>query len=219
MNRAVTGPVAVDVTARLRRVPRPPAVLPAERAGALSRRQTQILDELEALLLRGSFANLTMAEMASATRCSLRTLYGLAPSKDVLVVTVIDRMLWRIGRQAAKAIRPDQAPLDALRSFLAASTDAVSGVTAAASLDLAATPGAPEVAERHEQYLVGIVEELLAAARDDGSLRDVDIGAFAVVLAGLGARLADPKAQRRLRQNPKLAADEVTDALLRGLER
>lgn len=207
----------VDVTTRLRRIPRPPAVLPAERAGALSPRQTEILDELEALLLGGSFADLTMAEIASAARCSLRTLYELAPSKDVLVVTVIDRMLWRIGRQAANAIRPDDAPLDALRSFLAASTQAVSGVTAAASLDLAATPGALEVADRHEQYLVGIVEELLAAARDDGSLRDVDIGAFAVVLAGLGANLAATSAQRRLRHNPKVAADEVADALLRGL--
>ena len=126
-------------------------------------------------------------------------------------------MLWRIGRRAARSIGPHQSPLEALRSFLAATTDAVSGVTAAASLDLAATPGAVEVADRHEHYLVGIVEALLAAGIDDGSLRDVDVGAFAVVLGGLASRLAETSAQRRLRGNPKVAADEVAAALLRGL--
>ena len=194
-------------------------VLPPAREAALSPRQLEVLDELERLLLGGSFATWTMAEMAASVRCSLRTLYELAPSKDQLVVTVVDRMLWRIGRRAAKAIDVVPEPLAALRTFLAATTDAVRDVTSAASIDLAATPGALAVAERHERYLVGIVEELLAAAVDDGSLRDVDVGAFAVVLAGVGATLASTAAQARLRTNPKLAADEVIDVVLRGLLR
>jgi AcrR family transcriptional regulator len=208
---------SVDIAERLRRVPRPAAVLPSERAESLSARQLEVLDELEHLLLGGSFASLTMAEVAGAARCSLRTLYELAPSKDQLVVTIVDRMLWRVGRQAARTIEADQTPLDALRAFLAATTDAVRDVTAAASLDLAATPGALEVARRHEQYLVGIIEALLAAAVDDGSVRDVDVGAFAVVLAGVGATLASTVGQAHLRSNPKSAADEVVDALLLGL--
>lgn len=192
-------------------------MLSPEREAMLSSRQLQLLDELERLLLGGSFASLTMAEMAASLRCSLRTLYELAPSKDLLVVTVVDRMLWRIGRRAARAIDDESEPLAALRRFLGATTDAVRDVTSAASIDLAATPGALGVAERHERYLVGILEELLAAAVDDGSLRDVDVGAFAAVLAGVGATLASTSAQARLRTNPKLAADEVTEALLRGL--
>lgn len=185
----------------------------------MSTRQLAILDELERLLLGGSFSTITMAEMAATVRCSLRTLYELAPSKDQLVVTVVDRMLWRIGRRAARAIEAESVPLDALRGFLSATTDAVRDVTSAASFDLAATPGALAVAERHERYLVGVIEELLAAAVDDGSLRDVDIGALAVVLAGLGATLASTAAQARLRTNPKVAADEITEVLLRGLQR
>lgn len=208
-----------ELPSRLRRVPRPTPVLSPEREAALSARQLEILHELERLLLGGSFASLTMAEMAATVRCSLRTLYELAPSKDLLVVTVVDRMLWRIGRSAARAIDAELEPLDALRTFLGATTDAVRDVTSAASVDLAATPGALEVAERHEQYLVGIVEELLAVAVDDGSIRDIDIGAFAVVLAGLGATLASTGAQARLRTSPKAAADEVTATLLHGLQR
>lgn len=203
---------------RLRRVPRPSPVLAPDREAALSARQLEILDELERLLLGGSFASLTMAGLAASLRCSLRTLYEVAPSKDQLVVTVVDRMLWRIGRAAARAIDGEPDPLAALRAFLAASTDAVRDVTSAASVDLAATPGALEVAERHERYLVGIVEELLAAAVDDGALLDVDVGAFAVVLAGVGSTLASTAAQARLRSNPKAAADAVTEALLRGIQ-
>lgn len=203
---------------RLRRVPRPSPALAPDREAALSARQLEILDDLERMLLGGSFASLTMAEMAASVRCSLRTLYELAPSKDQLVVTVVDRMLWRIGRRANKAIDEEPDPLAALRAFLAATTDAVRDVTSAASIDLAATPGALEVADAHERYLVGIVEELLAAAVDAGSLRDVDVGAFAVVLAGVGSALASTAAQARLRSNPKAAADEVTAAILRGIQ-
>jgi AcrR family transcriptional regulator len=192
-------------------------LLPADREATLSARQLEILDHLEQLLLGGSFAALTMAEMAAATHCSLRTLYEIAPSKDQLVVTILDRMLWRIGRRASKLVDADAAPLEGLRTFLSVATDAVRDVTLAASTDLAATPGALDVAARHERYLVGIVEELLRAAVDDGSVRPVDVGAFAVVLAGVGATLASTSAQERLRNNPKVAADEVIDALLQGL--
>jgi hypothetical protein len=40
-----------------------------------------------------------------------------------------------------------------------------------------------------------------------------------VVLAGLGATVASTAAQARLRTNPDVAADEITEVLVRGLQR
>ena len=56
-------------------------------------------------LFAGGFATLTMAELAARLNCSLRTLYALAPSRDELVLVVVDRNLWRVGRAARDAVR------------------------------------------------------------------------------------------------------------------
>jgi ATPase subunit of ABC transporter with duplicated ATPase domains len=68
------------------------------------------------------------------------TLYDLAPSRDELVLTVIDRNLRRIGRGAISAIQPDLAPLVAIRSYLTAANLAVAATTPAFARDQAATP-------------------------------------------------------------------------------
>jgi AcrR family transcriptional regulator len=86
----VTSVVAVDETQRrLRSVRRPRPLLGRQRERELTDRQREILDEMEDLVA-GGFADLTMAELAARLNCSLRTLYALAPSRDELVLIVID---------------------------------------------------------------------------------------------------------------------------------
>jgi hypothetical protein len=74
----------------------------------LTERQRQILDQLGTLFEDG-FAHLTMADIAARVHCSLRTLYTLAPSRDELVLMVVD-----------------PPPLDVLRTYLHSATVAVS---------------------------------------------------------------------------------------------
>ena len=81
--------------------PRP--VLSRETEDALTPRQREVLDQLHEVFLDG-FAHLTMAEMAAAASCSLRTLYEVASGKDELVRIVVDRHLWGIGRTAMAAV-------------------------------------------------------------------------------------------------------------------
>ncbi|MCH2220040.1 MAG: hypothetical protein MK097_06920, partial [Dechloromonas sp.] len=45
-------------------------------------------------------------------------LYGIAPSKDELLLVVVDRRLRRIGRSALEAMDSEMSPLDALRAYL-----------------------------------------------------------------------------------------------------
>ena len=75
---------------RLRDVPAPLPVLDRVREQQLTDRQRDLLDRLVELFDEG-FAHLTMADLAARLNCSLRTLYELAPSRDELVLTVIDR--------------------------------------------------------------------------------------------------------------------------------
>lgn len=205
-----------DIQGRLRKVRRPARVLDRQREAELTDRQREILDEMEPLVADG-FADLTMAELAARLNCSLRTLYALAPSRDELVLVVIDRSLWRIGRIAHAAISEDLTPLDAVRAYLEAATVAVSGWTAGFARDLAAVPAAQQLQDGHNEYLFEVTRTLLDLAVERRDIPAVDTAAVARVLAGLGQFFSRPSVIPTLRSSPKQAADEVVDLILGGL--
>lgn len=207
----------VDLHQRLRSVPRPTPVLSRERERTLSARQREILDQLGALFDDG-FVHLTMAGLAARLSCSLRTLYELAPSRDELVLMVVDRNLWRIGHTAAEALDAEMAPLDALRAYLRAATVAVAGTTPAFARDLASIPAGAHLNDAHSDYLVAVTRSLLDLAVEQGTIAAVDTGAIARVMAGVGRDFARPEVISTLQSSPKAAADAVVDVLLQGLE-
>jgi len=214
MNRGTTG--ATDLEARLREVRAPQPVMERDRERRLTERQRQILDEL-GTLFEGGFADLTMADLAAQLNCSLRTLYGLAPSRDELVLTVVDRNVRKVGRSAIAAIQRDMAPLDAVRAYLRAATVAVGTLTEEFARDLADMPAGRRLNREHSDYLVAITRFLLDLAVERGDIGDVDTAAVARVIAGLGGDFAAPEVMPTLRSSPKEAADAVVEIVLSGL--
>ena len=208
--------VVDDMRRRLAAVRRPRPIMGRDRERGLTERQRELLDQMERLIA-GGFATLTMAELAARLNCSLRTLYALAPSRDELVLIVVDRSLWRVGRAARDAVHEDLAPLDAVRAYLQAATVAVSGWTEAFARDLAAVPAAQELEEGHNEYLFDVTRTLLDLAAERGDIADVDTAAVARVLAGLGRFFSRPRVISGLGSSPKEAADQVVDLVLRGL--
>jgi AcrR family transcriptional regulator len=205
-----------ELQRRIRSVTPPPAVLDRDRERRLTDRQREILDHLGEMFDDG-FADLTMAQIASRSNCSLRTLYGLAPSRDELVLVVVDRNLWRVGRSAMDAIRPDRDPLDVLQAYLEAANEAVNGLTEPFARDLASMPAAQRLSDFHADYLVAVARCLLDLAVERGEIRPIDTAAAARVMAGLGRDLSRPEVMPTLQSTPKQAADAMLDIMLRGM--
>jgi AcrR family transcriptional regulator len=206
-----------EVTARIRSVTPPLALMPPEREEALTQRQRELLDELTQLFEHG-WADLTMADLAARMNCSLRTLYELAPTRDELVLTVVDRNLWRVGQRATASVTaPDIAPLDAIRSYLRAATVAVAAVSPAFARDLAAMPAAQALEDAHNDYLVAVTRALLDLAVEQRAMGPVDTAAVARTMAGLGRDLSRPEVMATMASSPKDAADTIVDVVLRGL--
>jgi AcrR family transcriptional regulator len=199
-------------------VRRPRPLLPAEAEHALTDRQREILDALESLALEEGFAELTMAQLAARATCSLRTLYGLAPSKDELLLTVMDRRLHRIGRAAAAAIEPEMDPLTALRSYLRATNVAVGPATESFARELAAVPGATRLVNEHGNYIIAVTQNLLNRAIDERLLKPVDTGALSLILGGLGGYFSRPQVIPLIEASPKATANAIMEIVLRGLE-
>ncbi len=212
-------PAPTDREGRLRisgvRAPKP--LLSAEAERRLSPRQLDVLDELEAQVVRESIGDLTMAQIAAKVNCSLRTLYGIAPSKDELLLMVADRRLRRIGRAAIESLDDSMAPLDALRAYLRAANQAVQAEAVPLSDDLARVRGAQRLLAAHEAYVIAVTRSLLDRAVAEGQIMALDTGAVAHVLGGLGREFAQPEVAKVVVESPKESADAVSEIILRGL--
>jgi len=185
-------------------------------SGGSTPRQREILDQLGGRFNKG-FAGLTMAELASSLNCSLRTLYAIAPSRDELVVLVIDRNRRGFGRRALAAVTPDMTALEAIRAYPATATTAVHRASEQFARDLQEVPAATASHSTHNDYLVAVTQALLDLAVDRGEIEPVDNNAMALVMALLGRDFAEPDVLARLDASPKETAGQVLDVLLRGL--
>jgi len=184
----------------------------------LTTRQRQVLDALEALVAREVLADLTMAEIAAQVNCSLRTLYGIAPSKEELVLAVVDRRLNRIGRRAIASLDASLSPVEALRAYLGIVNEAVQPETLALGREFAAVPGAGRLLDAHEGYVIAVTQSLLDRAVAEGQIPPVDTAAMAHVLGGLGREFARPELADVAAASPKETADAISEIILRGLE-
>ncbi|MGI9433138.1 MAG: TetR/AcrR family transcriptional regulator [Myxococcota bacterium] len=195
----------------------PKRLLTPDAERGLTERQREVIDALEGLVVASALSELTMAEIAARVNCSLRTLYGIAPSRDELVLMVVDRRLHRIGRAAIEAVDASDSPLDALRAYLSAVSEAVQPTAVAFTEEFANVAGAPRLLDAHEKYVMTVTRSLLDRAASAGQIRPVDTAAFAHVLGGLGREFARAEVAPSLEASPKNTADAVADVLLEGL--
>lgn len=202
---------------RLPGVRGPKPLLDAAAEKKLTTRQREILDDLELVGAEDGFAALTMAEIAARMNCSLRTLYGIAPTRDGLLLAVADRRLRRIGRDALDSLDPSLPPLELLRSYLRAAHRAVQPQTIHMTHHFAAVDGAVGLADAHENYVIAVVKSLLDRAVGDRSIRQVDTAAVAQVLGSLGRAFARTGLAGKSHGSPETAANAVADVILAGL--
>jgi len=203
---------------RYKRVRSPKRLLSSSTEASLTARQLEILDTLDESVLRGDFAELTMAEIAKRMTCSLRTLYDIAPSKEALVLAVVDRQLHRVGREAMEALELDVLPLERLRAYLRATNLALQPKAVAITTDFAKLSGARELAEAHTRYIVEITRALLDEAVEAGDIEALDTGALALVLGRLGREFSRPDVEIIAKRSARETADGIAEIILRGLK-
>lgn len=197
------------------RAPQP--LLAPEAEKRLTDRQKEILDELETAGAEEGFSSQTMAEIAARMNCSLRTLYGIAPTRDELLLTAVDRRLRRIGRKAIEKLDPTLSPLELLRAYLRAANAAVQPQTLTLSRDFSAVSGSRRLADAHENYVISVVQKLLDRAVAEKQIQPVDTAAVAHILGGLGREFTKSDIVDVIDGTPAEAANQLLDLLLRGL--
>jgi AcrR family transcriptional regulator len=198
-------------------LPAPP--VPARPAGARRRspRQREILADLEALFLNEGFRHLTIADLADRLRCSRRTLYSLAPSREELVLVVIDRLLNRMGVEARARAAAHNDPGDAIAAYLDTGVSTLARARPAFIEDLETYLPTKHLYDRHLAIAMAVLRARLEDGIAKGVFRGFHAALVAEILDAAVDRIRRPEILDRTGVSSSQAVKELSDLLRHGL--
>jgi len=182
----------------------------------LPEKHINVIEDFEDLLEKG-IANLTMSDIASKLKVSLRTLYEIAPSKEDLITTTMDRILTNIGREALSNMKNVKSPLERLRIYMRIGNEAAGPKLQKFDGDLDKIKGAKEMIDFHQNYFISFIKSLLDEAQAANEIREIDTQAVAITLGGIARELSIPDNKKSLEDLPEKSSNMVTDLILESL--
>lgn len=84
-----------------------------------SNRRTSVLRQLEELFLSEGFADFTVEALVARLRCSKSTLYGIASSRDEIIVVVVKQFFRAAAQRIEAAVGEIADPRDRIATYLA----------------------------------------------------------------------------------------------------
>ncbi len=175
-----------------------------------------MLEQLESIFLRDGFRGVTVARLARELRCSRRTIYLLAPSKEDLFLRVFDRYLSRLreeGARGAMAARPEEA----FAPYLSPAIAAAGKLSATLIRDMTACPPANDMWERHQRERMAGLRQLVERCVAEGIFRHANAYLVAEVFAASLRRIREPSFLAASNLSYREAVAELYGLLLHGL--
>ena len=182
----------------------------------LTKKHKEIISTLEKMLEKG-IPELTMSELASRLKISLRTLYEIAPSKDQLITMTVDNILKKLGKSALEQVSKIESPIDKLDTYLGIVNQAVGPKFDAYIKCLGKIDGSSEMIDYHEDFITKYTEKLLVEAMNTREIQKIDPKAFAILLGGIGREFAKNKNRSSINESPEKSANSVTRVILKGI--
>ncbi|MGH3629028.1 MAG: TetR/AcrR family transcriptional regulator [Sciscionella sp.] len=184
-----------------------------------SPRQRQLFNEFEALFLEEGFRHLTIADLADRLHCSRRTLYTLAPSREELVLIVIDRLLNRIGANARRVADSCSDPGDAIAAYLEAGVTSLRGARPAFNDDVESYGPTKQLYNRHLRTALDVLASFVDRGIQQGVFRQLNASLVAEILDASVGRIRRQDVLDRTGVSLTEAVEELTSLIRTGLVR
>jgi len=182
----------------------------------LTQKHLEVIQNFENLLEDG-IANQTMSDIASNLRVSLRTLYEIAPSKEKLVISTIDRILTNIAKQALGSLKNMESSVDKLRTFTKIGNEAAGPRIQKYAVDLNRIKGADEMIRSHESAYIDHIKRLLEEAVEKDEIQSVDTRAVAIMLGTVARIFSKKNHQEKLSASAEESANMLSGLIIDGL--
>jgi AcrR family transcriptional regulator len=190
--------------------------LNVKRQGIFTKRHYEIIQDLEKMLEKG-VPDLTMSQIASNLKISLRTLYEIAPSKDELIIMITDSILRKHGKHALESISDIKSPLKKLEKYLFTVNQVVGPKFNTFFKDIEKIKGLEEIVDYHANFITNLTEELLNQSIETNEIQYIDSKAFSILLGGIGREFIKEK-NRLSESSPEESANSITSIILNGIK-
>ena len=155
-------------------------------------RVERLLDALEDIFQQQGFRRVTVGELAKELRCSRRTLYELAPSKEDLFIRVFDRWMARVRRLGDDAVSTATTPEAAIGAFLHPGVTETRKMSADFMQDVASLPAAQEMWEAHQFARIEGLRRLIEDGMKSNHFKGYNSRLVAEVMMGSVRHLRNP---------------------------
>jgi AcrR family transcriptional regulator len=156
-----------------------------KRTKFFTKKHYETVEDLEKLLEKG-VPEITMSEIASKLKISLRTLYEIAPSKDELILMTMDNILMRLGKHALDSVSNIKSPIEKLEKYLYIVNEAVGPKFNAFLKDIEKINGSQKMADYHVNFISNYTQKLLNDAMEIKEIKKLILKPFQYSSVALG---------------------------------
>tara|TARA_B100001059_G_scaffold98773_1_gene98407 strand:- start:2935 stop:3546 length:612 start_codon:yes stop_codon:yes gene_type:complete len=188
-----------------------------KRTKFFTKKHYETVEDLEKLLEKG-VPEITMSEIASKLKISLRTLYEIAPSKDELILMTMDNILMRLGKHALDSVSNIKSPIEKLEKYLYIVNEAVGPKFNAFLKDIEKINGSQKMADYHVNFISNYTQKLLNDAMEIKEIKKIDTKAFSILFGGIGREFLKEKNRRLINASPEESANSITSIILNGIK-
>jgi AcrR family transcriptional regulator len=176
----------------------------------LSKRQSEILDALEALFLERGFRSLSVAELTATAHCSRATLYELARTKEELFLLVLERIIHRIDVQGRAAAAKVTDPTAKIEAYVTRNVEELSRTGPGFVDDTTQYRPAARLLNDFAATAVATLQRFIEEGIANGVFPDVDAEFAALMLVAMAQQLTS-------RQFQAMAGQPWTESVRAGL--
>jgi AcrR family transcriptional regulator len=180
-------------------------------------RDDDALDSLEEIFLVEGVRRVSVGDLARRLRCSRRTLYALAKSKQELFLLVVDRFLTRIRRLGDESASASHAPAARIEAYLEPGIRQVARSTNLFFADIAALPPAKRMLEEHQRRRIEGLRAIITEGVRQRMFRGLHPHLVADVLSLAYRRVSQPEFLVTANLSMTEAYAEVGRLFLHGL--
>ena len=180
-------------------------------------RHDTLLNRAAEIVLAEGFTSITVDELARRLKCSKSTLYGVAATKELLVIAVTKRFFERATRQIETEVGSIADPGNRIIAYLKGVGSAMSDLSASFYQDMVTYPPTAEIYDINSAAAARRVRELIEDGVEQGRLRDIDARFAGHVIAWNIQGIQSGRLQAASGLSAGQAYLNLGDLLLKGL--